>query len=131
MSKRSFRTDLLGEPATLRERFTDKGRLRREYGGRNSFQIAPSKTPGEVLIWTIGPMGWWHDFQRVPEGTSFDEALGRTHLPGHLGWGRFTIKVSTGHDFGRDFTTRKEAEQVRDRYAQLYPGIGYTVEEVR
>lgn len=87
MSKRQFQTELLGEPATLRERFTDKGRLRRQYGGRNSFQIAPSTLrDGEVLIWTIGPMGWWHDFQTLPQGTPFDEALARTHLPGYLGW---------------------------------------------
>lgn len=81
---RQFEVGLLGKPDTYRERFTDKGRIRKAYGGKSSFQIA--HTLGKVTIWTIGPLGWWHDFQHVPEGTSFDEALRLTHIPAHYGW---------------------------------------------
>jgi hypothetical protein len=81
---RVFRTELLGEPALLRELFTDKGRVRPAYGGGASFQI--DEIRGRVMIWTVGPMGWWHDFQEVPRGLAFDAALARTHLPSHYGW---------------------------------------------
>lgn len=81
---RVFRTDLLTEPATFRDRFTPTGRIRREHGGGTSFQI--DLVNGKVYIWTIGPMGWWHDFQPVPEGTSFDAALALTHIPAFFGW---------------------------------------------
>jgi hypothetical protein len=81
---RSFQVELLGQPDTMRERFTDKGRIRPRFGGGASFQIA--EVNGKVMIWTIGPMEWWHDFQEAPRGLSFDEALLRTHIPYHYGW---------------------------------------------
>ena len=89
MSRRTFQTELLGEPALMRSLFTAKGRVRPIHGGGSSFQI--SEVNGKVMIWTIGPMGWWHDFQEVPRGLPFDEALARTHLPGHYG---STVKES-------------------------------------
>lgn len=86
MSQRKFDVELLAEPSTMRDRFTSKGRIRRAFGGRASFQV--SRVDGKVCIWTVGPMGWWHDFQSVPEGTSFDAALALTHIPSFYGWDR-------------------------------------------
>jgi hypothetical protein len=84
MAEREFQPELLAEPATMRERFTSKGRIRKAFGGGASFQV--SLTNGKVTIWTVGPLGWWHDFQTVPEGTSFDAALALTHIPSFYGW---------------------------------------------
>jgi hypothetical protein len=81
---RVFDADLLSEPADYRERFTGTGRVKRAYGGGWSFQV--SSVNGAVHVWTIGPLGWWHDFHRVEPGTSFDDALRSTGLPFHFGW---------------------------------------------
>lgn len=87
MYKRQFERDLLGPSERYADRFTDKGRVKREHGGGWSFQIAPSHSNStEALIWTVGPLGWWHDFQTVPVGMPFDEALERTALPAFFGW---------------------------------------------
>ena len=101
MGKRQFERDLLGESTKYADRFTDKGRVKREFGGGWSFQIAPAgivrnepgrswveddPNPTEALIWVVGPLGWWHDFQKVPVGLPFDEALERTTLPAYFGW---------------------------------------------
>ena len=64
----------------MRERFTAKGRIRQCFGGRTFFQVM-QEPDGRVLIWTVGPMGWPHDFQFIPAGTSFDDAqIGRAHV---------------------------------------------------
>lgn len=74
--------DALPGPATLRAKFTPTGYVRGQ--GRTSFQI---HVAGDIAtIWTIGPLGWWHDFQIIPAGTSFDEAVRRTFLPRFNGW---------------------------------------------
>ena len=101
---REFRTDLLG-PGKWRDRFTDKGRVKRECGGKWSFQVAaksithtePGRVwfsedpdPVQVLVWTTGPLGWMHDLKTLPVGTPFDDALAATGLPGFLGWDRET-----------------------------------------
>jgi hypothetical protein len=88
VSKLIFRDDLLTEPATMRERFTPTGLIRKAYGGGARFQIGVNFPTGNILIWTVGPLGWWHDFQTVPAGTSFDEALARTFIPRFYGWDR-------------------------------------------
>jgi hypothetical protein len=77
--------DPLPAPDTMRARFTDKGRIRKAYGGGSSLQVS-LQPDGSALVWTIGPLGWWHDFQTIPAGTSFDGALARTHLPSFYGW---------------------------------------------
>ena len=79
-----FEADLLGQPDTFRARFTPTGRIKKEFGGDASFQVA--RVDGKITIWTVGPMRWWHDFQTVPEGISFDDALRLTHIPGFYGW---------------------------------------------
>jgi len=79
--------DPLPAPDTMRGRFTDRGRIRKAYGGGSSFQVS-AQPDGTARIWTIGPLGWWHDFQTVPAGTSFDDALALTHIPSFYGWDR-------------------------------------------
>lgn len=81
-----FETELLSEPDTFRDRFTPTGLIKKAYGGRARFQIA--RVNGKIMIWTVGAMGWWHDFQEVPEGTSFDEALAKTYIWWFYGWDR-------------------------------------------
>lgn len=71
------------------ERFTPTGLIRKAYSegrGRSRFQIGINEPTGDILIWTVGPLGWWHDFQQVPPGTSFDDALNRTYIPWFYGW---------------------------------------------
>jgi len=70
------------------ERFTPTGLIRKAYDGdrRTRFQIGVNAPTGNILIWTVGPLGWWHDFQTVPAGTSFDDALALTYIPRFYGW---------------------------------------------
>ena len=92
-------TKLLGAPDTLRERFTPTGRVRKLYGkgwrivvkegsrainhpGLTTFEPDPSM----VMTYVIGPLGWMHDVRQYPVGSSFDEVVRNTGLPGHYGW---------------------------------------------
>lgn len=81
---RVFEVDQLGKPDTFRERFTDTGRIRKAFGGGASFQV--SVVDGTLHVWTVGPLGGWHDFQKIPAGTSFDDALKMTYIPRFYGW---------------------------------------------
>ena len=81
---RQYDPTLLAEPRTLVSRFTPTGYVKGKRT-RESFQCEATWN-GRVMIWTIGPLGWWHNLQTVEPGTSFDDAVRRTYLPGFHGW---------------------------------------------
>lgn len=87
MARRPFDVDALTGPSTLRAHFTPTGRIRKASGGtgRDGVGIA-ANADGTISLWAVGPLGWWHDFQTIPAGTSFDAALSLTHLPRFYGW---------------------------------------------
>jgi len=81
---RQYDPGILAEPRTLATMFTSTGRVRGRRT-RASFQCAPT-AGGWVNVWTIGPLGWGHDFATVSPETSFDDAVRQTYLPGWYGW---------------------------------------------
>ena len=84
---RQYDPTILAEPRTYAARFTPTGHLRLgKDTGRVSFQCARSLLGSDITIWTIGPLGWWHDFQSVPGDTSFDDAVRLTYIPRFYGW---------------------------------------------
>ena len=78
-----FYPGLLSEPSTLLPRFTPTGYIR---GDRRCTRLQIAEVNGSVCVWTVGPMGWWHDFKGIPHGASFDDVVKHTHIPSFYGW---------------------------------------------
>jgi len=84
---RQYDPTILAEPRTYATRFTPTGYMKGYEGKSKQVSFQCVRAPdGDITIWTIGPLGWWHDFMSVPKNTSFDDAVRLTYIPRFYGW---------------------------------------------